>query len=182
MEETMSDHKMLDFLSAIVGGESTLLPPTVSSVRFQVRTGITVPPKVQMRKTGYENHAWRYRVKDLKTFSSFLANWETAFSDAFNTRSRNAGLLNDSDPADLVIQQSYLGTFPARGPAGSAINRFVTSWGGRNERLGAIDRCRVDVAGLVDAEDRWLAAEIAKLLEHADGDVDVEILDPSIGF
>lgn len=182
MEGVMSEHKFLDFLSAIVGAELTLPPPTVASVRFHVRTGMTVPPKVQMRKTGYEILVWRYRVKDLKTFSSFLADWETTFSVAFNTRSRNAGLLNNSDPAELIIQQSYLGTFPARGPAGSAINRFVTSWGGNNERLASIDRCRVDVAGVVDPEDQWLAGEIAKLLEHATGDVDVEILDPSIGF
>jgi hypothetical protein len=80
----------------------------------------------------------------------------------------------------LVIQQSYLGTFPARSPAGSAINRFVTSWGGNDECLALIDRCRVDLVG--HAGDQWLAVEIAKLTKHAVGDIEVEVLDPSIGF
>jgi hypothetical protein len=176
----MFENKMLDFVSAIVRADPILPKPTVSSVRFHVRTGIIAPPKEQMRNTGYKILTWRYRVKELKEFSSFLSEWETPFSRDFNTRSRDAGLLNDTDPTHLVIQQSYLGTFPARSPAGSAINRFVTSWGGNDERLALIDRCRVDLVG--HAGDQWLAVEIAKLTKHAVGDIEVEVLDPSIGF
>lgn len=179
----MTEQRMLDFLGALVRSESDLPVATADPVRFQVRTGMTIPPKKQMRITNYKILTWKYMVKDLKVFSAFLAHWEDKFSDDFHQRSRHAGYLNDKDSANLTIHQSYLGTFPARGPASSAVNRFNTAWGGIDERLAIIDRCRVAIpAQLTSSDETWLAAEVGKLLSHVAGNVEVEVLDPSIGF
>jgi hypothetical protein len=179
----MTEQRVLDFLAAVVCGESDLPLATVNPVRFQVRTGMMVPAKKQMRKTDYELLIWRYRVNDLKAFSAFLGEWEPHFSDEFNNRSREAGYIHSGDPANIVIRQSYVGTLPSRSPGGAAINRFNTSWGGQKDRLAIIDKCRVAIPDqLTSDEERWLAAEVGKLLGHVSGDVEVELLDPSIGF
>lgn len=179
----MAEERMLDFLGALIGAESDLAPPSVTPVRFQVRTGMIAPPKHQMRKTNYEVMIWKYGVNDLKGFAAFLAAWETPFSDEFHRRSRLAGHLDDRDISNLVISQSYLGTFPARSPAGAAINRFNTSWGGRGDRLREIEKCRLAIPSqLISPDERWLAAELDKLLQFVSGDVAVDVLDPSIGF
>jgi hypothetical protein len=179
----MTEQRMLDFLGALVCGEPELPLATANPVRFQVRTGIIAPPKKQMRVTGYKILVWKYRVRDLKDFSAFLAQWENGFSDDFNKRSRDGGYIDDRDSNNIVIRQSYLGTFPSRGPAGSAINRFNTAWGGTDERLASIEKCRVAIpAHLTSPDEIWLASELAKLFNHVAGDVEVELLDPSIGF
>jgi hypothetical protein len=180
----MSEHRMLDFVRAIVAGEPELAEPSVASLRFQVRTGFVAPPKEQMRKTNYKVLVWKYRVKDLKNFANFLNGWETDFSNWFHLESQKAGYIPEHpDLGNLVIKQSYLGTFPARSPGAAALNRFDTAWGGTLDRLTVIDKCRVALAGLLQGEfEAELAQRLAYLLDHVLGDLDVEILDPSIGF
>ena len=179
----MAEDRILDFLGTLVGAERDLTPPSVVPVRFHVRTGMITPPKEQMRKTHYELLVWKYGVTDLKGFSAFLTNWETIFSNEYHNRSRQSGYIDDKDTKNLIIYQSYLGTFPARSPAGSAINRFRTSWGGRADRLSVIEKCRVAIPGqLTSADEQWLASELSKLFKFVSGDVEVEVLDPSIGF
>jgi hypothetical protein len=68
----MSEHRMLDFVRALVVAEPELAMPSVAPVRFQVRTGMVAPPKEQMRNTNYKVLVWKYRVKNLKDFSAFL--------------------------------------------------------------------------------------------------------------
>jgi hypothetical protein len=179
----MTEGRMLDFLEALIGAEPELAPPSVAPVRFQVRTGSLVPPKAQMRATDYKVLIWKYKVKDLAAFAKFLDQWEVKFSDEFNKKARDLGLIDDKDPAKIIISQSYLGTFPARSPAGAAINRFNTAWGGRDDRLAIIEKCRVAIPGqLTAADEKWLAQELSKLFAHVSGEIDVELLDPSIGF
>ncbi len=179
----MTEQRMLDFLGALVRADEDLPAATADPVRFHVRTGLTIPPKKQMRATNYKVMVWRYAVKDLTSFAAFLASWEQGFSDDFNQRARAAGLIDEKDPANLVIKQSYLGTFPSRSPGGSAINRFNTAWGGHDDRLAIIDKCRVAVPSQLRTPDEtWLAAEVGKLLHHAAGNVEVDVLDPTIGF
>src|SRR5262249_36794318 len=141
----MSEHRMLDFVRALVVAGPDLAIPSVAPVRFQVRTGIAVPSKEQMRNTNYKVLVWKYRVKSLKDFSAFLNTWEKTFSDTFNQQSRTDGLIDDSDPTHLIIGRSYLGTFPARSSGGSAINFFNTAWGGTPDQLEMIERCRVAI-------------------------------------
>jgi hypothetical protein len=179
----MSDDRILDFLGALVCTDPALEPASITPVRYQVRTGITAPSKEQMRQTQYEILVWRFHVSDLKRFADFLALWETGFSNEFHKRSRASGLIDDRDPKNLQIYQSYLGTFPRRSPGGAASHRFNTSWGGKSDRLLAIERCRVAIPGqLASSEDQWLASELAKLFEHIEGEIEIEVLDPSIGF
>jgi hypothetical protein len=179
----MSEHRMLDFVRALVVAEPEAVIPSVVPVRFQVRTGFVAPPKEQMRNTNYKVLVWKYRVKNLKDFSAFLNMWEKTFSDTFHQQSRTHGLISDAVPTNLVIQRSYLGTFPARSPGGSAINFFKTVWGGTLDQIEMIERCRVAIpAQLKSPDENALAAELANLFGHVSGDIEVEILDPSIGF
>jgi hypothetical protein len=184
----MTEHRMLDFVRALVVAEPDVIAPSVAPVRFQVRTGFIAPPKEQMRKTNYKVLVWKYRVKNLKDFADFLNRWEKDFSDWFHLQAQQQGYVPDKDPskldpAQLVIAQSYLGTFPARSPGAAAINRFDTAWGGTLDRLTVIERCRVAIAGqLLGPDEVALAQRLTELLDYVSGDVDVEILDPSIGF
>jgi len=180
----MSEHRMLDFVRALVVAEPEVVMPSVAPVRFQVRTGYVAPPKEQMRNTNYKVLVWKYRVKDLKDFSAFLNVWEKTFSDAFHLQSRTDGLIDDADPRSLIIQRTYLGTFPARSSGASAINFFNTVWGGTLDQIEMIERCRVAIPSqLRSAYENSLAAELAAtLFGHVSGDIQVEILDPSIGF
>jgi hypothetical protein len=174
---------MLDFVRALVVAEPEMVIPSVAPVRFQVRTGNIVPPKLQMRNTNYKVLVWKYRVKSLTDFSAFLNTWETTFSDTFNQQSRTDGLLDDADPRNLIIRRSYLGTFPARSPGGSAINFFNTVWGGTLDQIEMIERCRVAIPSqLQSAYENSLAAELDNLFGHVSGDIEIEILDPSVGF
>jgi hypothetical protein len=179
----MSEHRMLDFVRALVVAEPEMVIPSVAPVRFQVRTGNIVPPKLQMRNTNYKVLVWKYRVKSLTDFSAFLNTWETTFSDTFNQQSRTDGLLDDADPRNLIIRRSYLGTFPARSSGASAINSFNTAWGGTLDQLEMIERCRVAIPSqLQSTYENTLATDLANLFGHVLGDIEVEILDPSIGF
>ena len=179
----MSEHRMLDFVRALVVAEPELAMPSVAPVRFQVRTGMVAPPKEQMRNTNYKVLVWKYRVKNLKDFSAFLNMWEKTFSDTFQQQSRTDGLINDAVPTNLIIGRSYLGTFPARSPGGSAINFFNTVWGGTLDQIEMIERCRVAIPSqLQSAYENSLASELANLFGHVSGDIEVEILDPSVGF
>lgn len=179
----MTEHRMLDFVRALVAGEPEVVEPSVAPLRFQVRTGFIAPPKEQMRQTNYKVLVWKYRVKNLQDFSSFLSRWETDFSNWFHHASQEQGFIpKQLNPDNLAIQQSYLGTFPARSPGGAAINRFDTAWGGTLERLVVIEKCRVALPGQLQGWEVELAQRLAPLLDQISGDVSVEILDPSIGF
>jgi hypothetical protein len=178
----MSETRMLDFLRALVATERTLAAPSVAPVRLQVRTGFIAPPKEQMRAQHYKVLIWKYAVKNLADFSAFLSKWERDFSDWFHQFSRERNLIDDRDSSRIIIQQSYLGTFPARGAGGAALNRFDTVWGGTLDRLAVIEKCRVAIPSQLTPDEVLLAERLALLFEHVSGGIQVEILDPSIGF
>jgi hypothetical protein len=187
----MTEHRMLDFLRAVISAEPNLQTPIVAPLRFEVRTGCIVPPKQQMRNQDYKVLIWKYKVRDLNEFAKFLDAWEKPFSDSYHGNAIAQGNITGApSPAgivpqgvDLIIRDSYLGTFPSRGVGGAPANRFTTAWGGTLESITRIEKCRVAISSELTTIDlQTLAGQIAQLLSYVSGDVEAEILDPSIGF
>jgi hypothetical protein len=182
---------MLDFLRAVISAEPNLQGPIVAPLRFEVRTGCIVPPKQQMRNQDYKVLIWKYKVRDLNEFAAFLDKWEKPFSDTYHGNAMAQGdITNVPAPGgiipqglSLIIKDSYLGTFPSRGVGGAPANRFTTAWGGTLESITRIEKCRVAIRSELATPDlQKLAEQIAELLSYVSGDVEADILDPSIGF
>jgi hypothetical protein len=186
----MTEHRMLDFLRAVISAEPNLEAPFVAPLRMEVRTGCIVPPKQQMRGQNYKVLIWKYKVRDLNEFATFLGTWEQPFSDSYHNDAIAQGkITNVQAPGiipqglSLIIRDSYLGTFPSRGVGGAPANRFTTAWGGTLESITRIETCRVAISSELPTSDlQALAGQIAELLSYVSGEVEADILDPSIGF
>jgi hypothetical protein len=50
----MTEHRMLDFVRALVVAEPDVIAPSVAPVRFQVRTGFIAPPKDKLQSISME--------------------------------------------------------------------------------------------------------------------------------
>jgi hypothetical protein len=157
----MKNDRILDFLRATIDASPELAAPTVETVRLQVRTGSGIPPKPTMFEDGYMVMRWTYRVVNAQDFHNFLRGFE----------------------ASLAQNKGYHGTFAVRGAGGTPTSRFNTLWGGKRDFLEMIENCFRGRPNFDDPDERFLADLMSQLLRRvSDEDIEVELLDPSIGL
>jgi hypothetical protein len=156
----MKNHRILDFLQATIDASPELAAPTVERVRLQVRTGSGVPPKPEMFQKGYMVLSWYYRVLDVQRFHLFLRPWELS----------------------LAQQTAYHGTFAVRDADGTPSNRFKTLWGGDSAVLEIVENCYRGRPNLLKADEVTLADLMRELIRQVLGEVEIELLDPTIGL
>ena len=178
----MTNHRVLDFLRATIEASTELAPPTVEPVRLQVRTGSGLPAKPEMFETGYYVLSWSYRVVDAERFHAFLKEWEPNFANFFERQT-----LEKPEPSfgsTETRRAGYHGTFAVRGGDGAPSNRFKTLWGGDRQFIEIIESCYLGRPndGNHDLDEIRLATLMRQLLRLVVDEVNVEILDPTIGL
>lgn len=188
--------RTIDLLRILLDRAEAIEPPTVSLVRYNVRSGVSLPSKPYMAANDIVGVSWDLPFADSDgedTFGNIVPNLEAQVATRLEELQDLLGgaAPSKSNKGDaVVLPLKFHGVFPVRGGNG-AIARLRVLWSGPRSavsvledwRLGARRSKPTDPANVIAAETA-LISFVAHVLSYVDTrfgeDLVVSVLDPRL--